>query len=66
MITTGTPGNWMLKSKLSPRGGSVALRQLNPIHKRSHKICLFKKKKKKERNSDMNRVNSLNAKVDMI
>ena len=64
MITTGTPGNWMLKSKLSPRGGSVALRQLNPIHKRSHKVCFFLKKKK--RNSDMNRVNSLNAKVDMI
>ena len=65
MITTGTPGNWMLKSKLSPRGGSVALRQLNPIHKRSHKVCLFFLKKKKK-NSDMNRVNSLNAKVGMI
>ena len=35
----GTPGNWMVKSKLSPRSGSVALslRQLNPIHKRDHK-----------------------------
>ena len=28
----------MVKSKLSPRSGSVALRQLNRIHKRGHKV----------------------------
>ena len=27
------PGNWRVKRKLSPRSGSVALRQLNLIHK---------------------------------
>ena len=26
-------GGWVVKSKLSPRSGSVALRQMNPIHK---------------------------------
>ena len=26
----------MVKSKLPPRYGSLALRQLNPIHKRGH------------------------------
>ena len=30
----GTPGNWRVKSKHSPRSGSAALRQLNPIHKK--------------------------------
>ena len=30
----GTPGNWVAKSKLSPHSGYVALRQLNPIHKK--------------------------------
>ena len=28
----------MVKSKLPPRYGSLALRQLNPIHKRGHNI----------------------------
>ena len=28
----------MVKSKLSPFSGSVALRQLNPIHKRDHML----------------------------
>ena len=28
------PRNWMVKSKLSPRRGSVALRHLNPIHEK--------------------------------
>ena len=31
---SGTPGDRVVKSKLSPRSGSVALRQLNPIHKK--------------------------------
>ena len=33
---------WFLpvKSKLSPLSGSVALKQLNPIHKRGHKFYL--------------------------
>ena len=30
----GTPGNWMVKSKLSPHSNSVALRQLHPTHKK--------------------------------
>ena len=30
--------SWMVKSKLSPRSGSVALRQLNLIHKKGHKV----------------------------
>ena len=30
----GFPGDWVVKSKLSPLGGSAALRQLNPIHKK--------------------------------
>ena len=30
----GSPGDLVLKSKLSLRSGSVALRQLNPIHKK--------------------------------
>ena len=30
---------WVVKSKLCPRSGSVALRQLNPIHKKGgHKV----------------------------
>ena len=30
----GTPGHYMVKSKLSPLSGSVTLRQLNHIHKK--------------------------------
>ena len=37
-------GNLMLKSKVPSHSGSVALRQLNPIYKRCHKV--FKKRKK--------------------
>ena len=37
----GTPRNRVVKSKLSPRSGSVALRQLNLIHKRGHKVVFF-------------------------
>ena len=33
----GTSGNLVIKSKLPPRSGCVALRQLNPIQKRGHK-----------------------------
>ena len=31
-----TPGNWMVKSELSPCSGSVTLTWLNPIQKRGH------------------------------
>ena len=30
----GTPQEWVVKIKLSLQSGSVALRQLNPIHKK--------------------------------
>ena len=30
----GTPGDLVVKKQLSPRDCSVALRQLNPIHKK--------------------------------
>ena len=33
-----TPGNWVVKSKLYPCIRSAALRQLNPINKKDHKI----------------------------
>ena len=32
----------MVKSKLLARSGFVALRQLNPIHKRGHKVFFLK------------------------
>ena len=32
-MNTGNSGNLVVKSKLPPRSGSEALRQLNPIHK---------------------------------
>ena len=31
---TGTPGDSVVKNKLSPCSGSIALRQLNPFHKK--------------------------------
>ena len=34
-------GDLAAKSKLSPRSDSVALRQLNPIHKKSHKVAFL-------------------------
>ena len=34
----GIYGNSVVKSKLSPCSGSVALRQLNSIHKKGHKV----------------------------
>ena len=37
----GTPGDWMVKGKLSPRSGFVVLRQLTPSIKRSHKVLYF-------------------------
>ena len=37
----GTPGDWVVKSKLSTRSGSVALRQLNQIYKKGHKVLHF-------------------------
>ena len=37
----GTHGAWVVKSKLSPPSGSVALRQLNPIHKKETKSFEF-------------------------
>ena len=37
-----TPGDQVVKSKLSPCSGSVALRQLNPIHKKGTKSFLSK------------------------
>ena len=30
----GTPRDWVVKSKLSPRSGLVTFRQFNPIHKK--------------------------------
>ena len=38
---SGTPGDWVVKSKLSPRSDSVALRQLNPIYKKRPIKCFF-------------------------
>ena len=34
----GISGNLVVKSKLPPQSGSVALRKLNPIHKRGHNV----------------------------
>ena len=39
----------MVKSKVLPCSGSVALRQLNPIHKKGSKSCFLKKKNKKNK-----------------
>ena len=36
----GTPGDWVVKSKLSPCSGTVGLRQLNPIQKKSTEAYL--------------------------
>ena len=33
-LVPGIPGDFVVKSILSPRSGSIALRQLNPIHKK--------------------------------
>ena len=33
-MSIGNSGNLVVKSKLSPRSGSVTLKQLNPIHKK--------------------------------
>ena len=38
----------MDKSKLSPRGGSVVLRQLIPTQKRVHNVKKQKRKRKKD------------------
>ena len=40
----GTPGGRVVKCKLSSRSGFVALRQLNPVHKKGPKV-FFKKVK---------------------
>ena len=37
------PQKWVVKSKLSPQSGSVALRQLNPIYKKGVLKVFFKK-----------------------
>ena len=37
----GTPGDLVVKSKLSPHSGSVALRQLNTIHKKGPKAFFY-------------------------
>ena len=42
-------GNLVVKSKVLPCSGSVALRQLNPIHKKGSKSCFLKKKNKKNK-----------------
>ena len=39
----GTSGNLVVKSKLPPWSGSVALGQLKPIHRRGDKVCFLKK-----------------------
>ena len=41
-MSTGTPRDVVVKSKLSPRSGTVALRQLKPIYKKGA-IKLFLK-----------------------
>ena len=33
-LVPGIPGDFVVKSILSPRSGSIALRQLNPFHKK--------------------------------
>ena len=38
---SGTPGNWVVKSKVASCSGSVALRQLNPSIKMDHKVLCF-------------------------
>ena len=40
-MSTSTPGDVMVKTKLCPRSGSVVLTQLNPIHKKGPKSLLF-------------------------
>ena len=40
-LVLGTPGDLMVKSKLSPRTGSVVLKQFNPIHKKRPKSFFF-------------------------
>ena len=37
----------MVKSKVPPRSGSVALRMLNAVHKKGPSSCFLKKKTKK-------------------
>ena len=37
----------MVKSKVPPRSGSVALRMLNAVHKKGPSSCFLKKKQKK-------------------
>ena len=39
-LYSGISGKLVVKSKLPPRNVSVALRQLNPIHKRGHNVFL--------------------------
>ena len=42
-MSTGTPRECLLKRRLSLRNGSVAFRQVDPTHKKEHKILkLFK------------------------
>ena len=37
----GTLGDMLVKSKLSPHNGSVALRQMNPIHMKGPESFFF-------------------------
>ena len=39
----GISGELVVKSKLSPRSGCLALQQLNPIHKKGHNFFFFLK-----------------------